>query len=108
MGNCKGGTGFTGSHIIEPQCKIFPDAAGALPAPRNRFNRRSRRGIWKEIFDRQASQTRDSLHLTVSTIVKAPRAISDSKVGGNQAICVSRGGQGTKMRVSLIPGQRFQ
>ena len=33
----------------------------------NRFNRWSRRGIWKRIFDRLAAKSRDSLHLIDST-----------------------------------------
>ena len=37
----------------------------------NRFNRLSRRGIWKRVFDRLASQSRDSLYLIGSTIATA-------------------------------------
>ena len=47
----------------------------------NRFNRWSRRGIWKKIFDRLASKSRDSLYLIDSTIVKAHRAASGAKGG---------------------------
>jgi transposase len=47
----------------------------------NRFNRWSRRGIWKRIFDTLASKSRDSLYLIDSTIVKARRAASGAKGG---------------------------
>jgi len=36
----------------------------------NRVNRRSRRGIWKNIFEKLASKSHDSLNLIDSTIVK--------------------------------------
>jgi transposase len=49
----------------------------------NRFNRWSRRGIWKKIFNKLASKSRDSLYLIDSTIVKAHRAASGAK-GGNK------------------------
>jgi transposase len=42
----------------------------------NRFNRWSRRGIWKRVFDRLASKSRDSLYLIDSSVVKAHRAAS--------------------------------
>src|SRR5262245_39647989 len=47
----------------------------------NRFNRWSRRGVWKRIFDALAAQSRDSLYLIDSTIVKAHRAASGAKGG---------------------------
>src|SRR5208282_4829382 len=47
----------------------------------NRFNRWSRRGIWKRIFDTLAAKSRDSLYLIDSTIVKAHRAASGAKGG---------------------------
>ena len=47
----------------------------------NRFNRWSRRGIWKKIFDKLASKSHDSLYLIDSTIVKAHRAASGAKGG---------------------------
>src|ERR1022692_187818 len=47
----------------------------------NRFNRWSRRGIWKRVFDQLASKSRDSLYLIDSTIVKARRAASGAKGG---------------------------
>jgi len=47
----------------------------------NRFNRWSRRGIWKRVFDALAAKSRDSLHLIDSTIVKAHRSASGAKGG---------------------------
>src|SRR5262249_5298621 len=47
----------------------------------NRFNRWSRRGVWKWIFDALAAKSRDSLYLIDSTIVKAHRAASGAKGG---------------------------
>jgi transposase len=47
----------------------------------NCFNRWSRRGIWKCVFDQLASKSRDSLYLIDSTIVKAHRAASGAKGG---------------------------
>ena len=47
----------------------------------NRFNRWSRRGVWKRVFDQLASKSRDSLYLIDSTIVKAHRVVSGAKGG---------------------------
>jgi transposase len=59
----------------------LPDRYGPYTTAYNRFNRWSRRGIWKKIFDRLASKSRDSLYLIDSTIVKAHRAASGAKGG---------------------------
>lgn len=59
----------------------LPERYGPYTTAYNRFNRWSRRGVWKRIFDRLASQSRDSLHLIDSTIVKAHRAASGAKGG---------------------------
>src|ERR1700704_2181827 len=59
----------------------------------NRFNRWSRRGIWKKIFDKLASKSRDSLHLIDSTIVKAHRAASGAKGGRKIRPLASAGGE---------------
>jgi len=68
----------------------------------NRFNRWSRRGIWKKIFDTLAAKSRDSLYLIDSTIVKAHRAASGAKGGEkNQAIGISRGGRTTKIHATV-------
>ena len=59
----------------------LPDRYGPYTTAYNRFNRWSRRGIWKKIFDKLASKSRDSLYLIDSTIVKAHRAASGAKGG---------------------------
>ena len=61
----------------------LPERYGPYTTAYNRFNRWSRRGIWKRIFDTLASKSRDSLYLIDSTIVKAHRAASGAK-GGNK------------------------
>ena len=61
----------------------LPERYGPYTTAYNRFNRWSRRGIWKRIFDALASKSRDSLYLIDSTIVKAHRAASGAK-GGNK------------------------
>ena len=59
----------------------LPERYGSYTTVYNRFNRWSRRGIWKLIFDALASKSRDSLYLIDSTIVKAHRAASGAKGG---------------------------
>ena len=59
----------------------LPERYGPYTTAYNRFNRWSRRGVWKRIFDRLALQSRDSLHLIDSTIVKAHRAAGGAKGG---------------------------
>src|ERR1700692_2063451 len=59
----------------------LPERYGPYTTVYNRFNRWSRRGIWKRIFDALASKSRDSLYLIDSTIVKAHRADSGAKGG---------------------------
>jgi len=59
----------------------LPERYGPYTTAYNRFNRWSRRGIWKRIFDTLASKSRDSLYLIDSTIVKAHRAASGAKGG---------------------------
>ena len=76
----------------------LPERHGPYTTAYNRFNRWSRRGIWKRIFDRLASKSRDSLYLIDSTIVKAHRAASGAKGEQKQAIGISRGGRSTKIR----------
>jgi transposase len=58
----------------------LPERYGPYTTAYNRFNRWSRRGIWKRIFDTLASRSRDSLYLIDSTIVKAHRAASGANV----------------------------
>ena len=57
----------------------LPARYGPYTTAYNRFNRWSRRGIWKRIFDTLAAKSRDSLYLIDSTIVKAHRAASGAK-----------------------------
>jgi transposase len=76
----------------------LPARYGPYTTAYNRFNRWSRRGIWKRVFDQLASKSRDSLYLIDSTVVKAHRAASGAKRGEkNHAIGVSRGGRTTKI-----------
>ena len=63
------------------QWRDLPERYGPHTTAYNRFNRWSRRGIWKRIFDTLASKSRDSLYLIDSTIVKAHRAASGAKGG---------------------------
>src|ERR1700680_4059325 len=60
---------------------VLPERYGPYETAYNRFNRWSRRGIWKQIFGTLASKSRDSLHLIDSTIVKAHRAATGAKGG---------------------------
>ena len=59
----------------------LPERYGPYTTVYNRFNRWSRRGIWKLIFDALASKSRDSLYLIDSTMVKTHRAASGAKLG---------------------------
>ena len=59
----------------------LPERCGPYTTAYNRFNRWSRRGIWRKIFDKLAAKSRDSLHLIDSTIVKTHRAASGAKGG---------------------------
>jgi transposase len=57
----------------------LPERYGPYTSAYNRFNRWSRRGVWKRIFDALAAKSRNSLYLIDSTIVKAHRAASGAK-----------------------------
>ena len=57
----------------------LPERYGPYTTAYKCFNRWSRRGIWKRVFDQLASKSRDSLYLIDSTIVKAHRAASGGK-----------------------------
>ena len=59
----------------------LPERYGPYTTAYNRFNRWSQRGVWRRVFDRLASKSRDSLYLIDSTIVKAHRAASGAKGG---------------------------
>src|SRR4029453_2368368 len=75
----------------------LPERYGPYTTAYNRFNRWSRRGIWKRIFDELASKSRDSLYLIDSTIVKAHRSASGAKGGRKIRRSVYRGGRTTKI-----------
>jgi transposase len=57
----------------------LPERYGPYTTAYNRFDRWSRRDIWKRIFDTLASKSRDSLYLIDSTIVKAHCAANGAK-----------------------------
>ena len=59
----------------------LPERYGPYTPAYNRFNRWSRRGIWKRVFDTLAAKSHNSLHLIDSTIVKAHRSASGAKGG---------------------------
>jgi transposase len=59
----------------------LPARYGPYTTAYNRFNRWSRRGIWKRVFDQLASKSHDSLYLIDSTVVKAHRVASGAKGG---------------------------
>jgi len=69
----------------------LPERYGPYTTAYNRFNRWSRRGIWKRMFDRLAAKSRDILHLIDSTIVKAHRAASGAKGGRRRRTSASVG-----------------
>jgi transposase len=75
----------------------LPARYGPYTTAYNRFNRWSRRGIWKRVFDQLASKSRDSLYLIDSTIVKAHRVASGAKGGKIRRSVLSRGGRTTKI-----------
>ena len=80
----------------------LPERYGPYTTAYNRFNRWSGRGIWKRMFDRLASKSRDSLHLIDSTIVKAHRAASGAKGGrsSRQSASAVAGAAPRSMRAS--------
>jgi transposase len=80
----------------------LPERYGPYTTAYNRFNRWSRRGIWKQIFDILAGKSRDSLHLIDSTIIKAHRAASGAK-GGREirpSVSVAEAGRPKSTRLS--------
>jgi len=67
----------------------LPERYGPYTTAYNRFNRWSRRGIWKRVFERLATKSRDALHLIDSTIVKAHRSAAGAKGGSGARRSVS-------------------
>ena len=57
----------------------LPERYGPYTTAYNRFNRWSRRGIWRQIFDQVAARSRVGLYFIDSTIVKAHRCASGGK-----------------------------
>jgi transposase len=86
----------------------LPERYGPYTTAYNRFNRWSRRGIWKKIFDKLAAQSRDSLYLIDSTIVKAHRAATGVKGGRKIRRSASAGAAGARKytRSSIARGAR--
>jgi transposase len=68
----------------------LPARYGPYTTAYNRFNRWSRRGIWKRVFDLLASKSRDSLYLIDSTIVK-PIGRQAAQKGGEKSSDRHRG-----------------
>lgn len=46
----------------------LPERYGPYTSAYNRFNRWSRRGVWKRIFDALAAKSRNSLYLTIARL----------------------------------------
>jgi transposase len=63
----------------------LPERYGPYATAYNRFNRWSRRGVWKQIFDQVAARSRVSLYFIDSTIVKAHRCAGGGKGGEKSA-----------------------
>ena len=59
----------------------LPERYGPYTTAYNRFNRWSRRGIWKQIFDQVAVRSRVGLYFIDSTVVKAHPCASGGKGG---------------------------
>ena len=59
----------------------LPERYGPYTTAYNRFNRWSRRGVWKQIFDQVAARSRVGLYFIDSTSVKAHRCASGGKGG---------------------------
>jgi transposase len=80
----------------------LPERYGPYTTAYNRFNRWSRRGIWKRIFEQFAAKSRDGLLFIDSTVVKAHRSASGGK-GGNankESVSVAAAGVRKSMRRS--------
>jgi transposase len=59
----------------------LPERYGPYTTCYNRYNRWTKRGVFKDIFDKLAKQSKDSLHMIDSTIVRAHRAAAGAKGG---------------------------
>ncbi len=79
----------------------LPDRYGPYTTAYNRFNRWSRRGIWK-MLSKLASKSRDSLYLIDSTVVKAHRAASGAKGAKSKRSASAEAGVARKSTRSSI------
>src|SRR5580700_5301207 len=70
-------------YVLRTGCpwRDLPERYGAYTSCYNRYNRWSKRGVWKAIFDRLAQKSKHSLQMIDSTIVRAHRAASGAKGG---------------------------
>ena len=71
-------------YVLRAGCpwRDLPERYGPYTTCYNRYNRWSKRGIWKTIFDKLAQRSKNSLHMIDSTIVRAYRAATGAKGGG--------------------------
>jgi transposase len=83
-------------YVLRTGWRDLPERYGPYTTAYNRFNRWSRRGIWKRIFDELASKSRDSLYLIDSTIVKVHRSASGAKGGRKIRRSASAGAAGRR------------
>ncbi len=79
----------------------LPNEYGPYTTAYNRYNRWSRRGIWRRIFEGASSKSRNKLHLMDSTMIKIHRAAAGAKGKAKQAISVSRGGRTSKIHALI-------
>lgn len=70
-------------YVLRAGCpwRDLPARYGPYTTCYNRYNRWTKRGVWKQIFDTLARRSKHSLHMIDSTIVRAHRAASGAKVG---------------------------
>jgi len=81
----------------------LPDRYGPYTTAYNRFNRWSRRGIWKKIFDRLASKSRrQSVSDRQPRFVKAHRAASGAKGGRKIRRSASAAGGGARKSTAIV------
>jgi transposase len=70
-------------YVLRTGCpwRDLPERYGPYTTCYNRYNRWTKRGVWKDIFDRLSAKSKHSLHLIDSTIVRAHRSASGAKGG---------------------------
>ncbi len=70
-------------YVLRTGCpwRDLPERYGSYTTCYNRYNRWTKRGVWKNIFDQLAKKSKHSLHLIDSTIVRAHRSASGAKEG---------------------------